>query len=413
MEENLYNIAFERTVLASLLSAFTPENFESIYYQLDDTLFYLEAHQDIFNAIRTLYRNGKPVDEEFVKKTLLEEKKFNEGALLEVLAANGTARTEPYTLQLRDMAKKRRFVTMTTEIKKMVIEDYATADDVQAMIERELVALEDASGIGMPVTMAQAIRDYDGMVEPPKISTGIRKIDEMLCGGIEPAQLVHVGGEKNVGKTTLLKQILYNTSAGFDSLFFSFEMPAWKMAKYTKRMSGPANLNRYRIIDTQMMKSRDVMDVARMIRMMVRKHSVRFVLIDSKMKLTHKTFRGNSDSDRKGDIDAVLNSVVQETGITLMMITQLKKDDIEKGTMSNYGSGLSDYEADMQIMLYHSKDGDGSVEAKVTKERQEVLHEPAKLWLNKEELKFEDTRNVEIAYCVGGVDENKVEVVVL
>jgi hypothetical protein len=190
-------------------------------------------------------------------------------------------------------------------------------------------------------------------------------------------------------------------------------MPAWKMAKYTKRMSGPANLNRYRIIDTQMMKSRDVMDVARMIRMMVRKHSVRFVLIDSKMKLTHKTFRGNSDSDRKGDIDAVLNSVVQETGITLMMITQLKKDDIEKGTMSNYGSGLSDYEADMQIMLYHSKDGDGSVEAKVTKERQEVLHEPAKLWLNKEELKFEDTRNVEIAYCVGGVDENKVEVVVL
>jgi replicative DNA helicase len=401
MDESLYNLAFERSVLSALLFSCTPEGFEEVFYQLDESLFYLGAHQDIYGAVRTLHRSGQPVDEEFIKRGLQAEKRFDEGAMLEVMSANPVSNVEAYTHQLRDMARKRRILTMTTEIKKMILEEFATADDVQAMIDRELTDLEDRSGIGMPITMAQAIEMYDGMEEPPKISTGIMKLDEMLCGGIEPAQLVHVGGEKNVGKTTLLKQILYNTSAGFDSLFFSFEMPAWKMAKYTKRMSGPADLHRYRIIDTQMMKSRDVMDVARMIRMMHRKHGIRFVLIDSKMKLTHRTFKGNSDSDRKGDIDAVLNAVVQETGITLMMITQLKKDDIEKGTMSNYGSGLSDYAADMQIMLYHSKDTKGAIEARVTKERQEVRHEPVKLWLNRDELKFDDSRHVEVVYGEG------------
>ncbi|SFV66755.1 hypothetical protein MNB_SM-5-606 [hydrothermal vent metagenome] len=116
------------------------------------------------------------------------------------------------------------------------------------------------------------------------------------------------------------------------------------------------------------------------------------------MKLTHKTFKGSNDSDKKGDIDAILNAAVQETGIVLLMIVQLSKSDIQNGSMSSYGSGLSDYEADMQLMMYHSKDNDNAVELKVSKNRQEVNHEPIKLWLNTDELRFVDTRMVETVY---------------
>ena len=415
MEETLYDLAFERIALSSVINEIAPERIDEMLSLLSTDIFYLPAHQDIYTAIDSLYKARKPMDEEFIKRTLQAEKRFDESAMLDVLLANPAMDIASYAFELREMSQKRRLLMMTSMIKTKVLEEGASADDVRAMIDNELVGMEEGSGIVMPKTMAQAITEYDSMIEPTKISTGIRKIDEMLMGGFEAAQLVHVGGEKNVGKTTLMKQILYNTSAGIDSLFFSFEMPAWKMAKYTKRMTGAADLNRYRIIDTQMMRSRDVMDVARMIRMMWRRYGIRFVLIDSKMKLTHKTFKGSSDSDRKGDIDAVLNAVVQETGIVLMMITQLSKNDVENGTMSNYGSGLSDYEADMQIMLYHSKDTPGAVEAKITKERQEVQHAPVLLWLDKKELKFDDTRAVEIVYDEGstGMSYENYEMVVV
>ncbi|MEN4053797.1 DnaB-like helicase N-terminal domain-containing protein [Sulfurimonas sp. NWX79] len=411
-----YNLAFEQTVLSSAINAFTPDESDTILSQLKADLFYLPAHQNIYNAINTLQIANKPMDEEFIKTTLEDAKLWDENVMLAVLMQNPVSNIEPYVQQLKDLSRKRILHAIANKIKNSLIEENSTADTVQAMIELELQNLETSSGIGSPITMTQAIYDYDHMKEPPKIQTGIQKFDAMLCGGIEPAQLVHLGGEKNVGKTTLLKQVLYNTSSGFDSLFFSFEMPAWKMAKYTKKMNGPANLDRYRIIDTQMMKSRDVMDVVRMIKTMHRKHGIRFVLIDSKMKLTHKTFKGNSDSDRKGDIDAILNGVVQETGIVLMMIVQLSKEDIKNGSMSSYGSGLSDYEADMQIMMYHSNDNDNSVELKVSKNRQEVKHEPIKLWFDEDELKFTDIRVVETSYTtipnydVGG---EKIEVTVI
>ena len=318
--------------------------------------------------------------------------------MLDILMKNPANDISQYAAQLKEFSRKRKLDAMSINIQKMIREDHSSPDEVQAMIEIELQQLDENSGLGQPITMQQAIYEYDHMQEPPKIQTGIRKLDDMLCGGIEPAQLVHIGGEKNVGKTTIMKQILFNTSKGFDSLFFSFEMPAWKMAKYTKQMKGAADLNRYRIIDTQMMKSTDVMDVARMIRMQHRKNNIRFVIIDSKMKLTHKTFKGSNDSDRKGDIDAILNAVVQETGIVLMMIVQLSKNDIKDGSMSSYGSGLSDYEADMQLMMYHSKDNDNAVELKVSKNRQEVKHDPIKLWIDTDELRFTDTRVVETVY---------------
>jgi len=412
MEEPLYNLAFERAVLSSIL--FEPQLLEEYGSSIHSNNFYLPAHQNIFCAMNDLVKRGMPIDEEFIKKELIRSKCFDEHVMLEIMSANSISNLSAYIDEIREKSNLRQLLHLTTTIKQS-IEENSTSDEVLAMIELKLQSFQESSGVGSPKTMTQAIIDYDNMEEPPKIKTGIRKLDEILCGGIEPAQLVHIGGEKNVGKTTLLKQVLYNTSSVLDSLFFSFEMPAWKMAKLTKKMSGAANLSRYHIIDTQMMKSRDVMDVARMIRMMWRKYGIRFVLIDSKMKLTHKTFKGNSDSDRKGDIDAIPNAVVQETGVVIKMIVQLTKKDIENGSMSSYGSGLSDYEADMQIMIYHSKDQDDSVELKVSKNRQEVLHEPIKLWLDKKELKFVDVRVVETVYATVKDDStnDKVEITII
>ena len=388
--KELHNADMERTVLVTLMFEIDPAALDEMLDTVYADMFFVHAHRAIYDAITSLHAEGSPVDETMIVSRLSKAGALDEKALMEVMAATPTAGLASYTEELAELERKRRLLTMAMNIRKEVYDDGATADDITAVIDRTLEEMDNRRGAADPITMEEAIRRYDEMTEPPKIQTGIRKFDEMLCGGFEQAQMIHVGGEKNVGKTTLTKQILYNVSAGFGSLFFSFEMPGWKMAKMTKRMRGPANLRNYRIVDTQMLPSRDVSDVARMIRREWRRHNIRFVLIDSKMKLQHRAFRGRNEADKRGDIDAVLNAVVQETGIVLMLITQLSKSDIDAGTMSSYGSGLSDYEADMQIMLYHSKEAAGAVEAKVTKERQEVLQKPCRLWLNRDEMKFED-----------------------
>lgn len=420
MEQLLYNLAFERSVISSILFMHDVDSIDDMVAALDEDLFYMQAHKDICAAIIKLHSLGLPIEESFIQKHLVSIGKFDERTMIEVLTATSMANIKPYIDSLMEFARKRKLEQLSFKIRSMISEENNTADDIETMLELSLSESQIKSGMTMPVTMERAIEEFHNMVVPAPIRTGVDKLDELLCGGFEPAQLVHIGGERNVGKTTLLKQILFNTSVDYDTLFFSFEMPKWKMAKYTERMTGHSNMKRYHIIDTNMMKSRDVTDVARMIRTMWRKHGIRFVLLDSKMKLNHRSYKGNNDAERKGDIDSILSAVVQETGIVLMMIVQGSRDELKNGKMGSYGSVLSDYEADMQLLLTKTE---GGIEIKCEKNRQEVLHYPVKLWFNKQELKFDSIKADIVHYqmpssytdhasLIAGNDE-KLEIVVL
>ena len=52
MQDNLYNLAFERSILSSIV--FEPQQFDELSTALNVDDFYLPAHQDIFNAMMLL-----------------------------------------------------------------------------------------------------------------------------------------------------------------------------------------------------------------------------------------------------------------------------------------------------------------------------------------------------------------------
>ncbi|HEX5669952.1 MAG TPA: DnaB-like helicase N-terminal domain-containing protein, partial [Sulfuricurvum sp.] len=66
MEESLYNLAFERSVLSSII--FDPAQFDDFEAVLTPEDFYLAAHQEIFRSMLSLAHRDLPIDEEFVKK---------------------------------------------------------------------------------------------------------------------------------------------------------------------------------------------------------------------------------------------------------------------------------------------------------------------------------------------------------
>jgi len=58
--------------------------------------FYLPFHQHLFNAMEELFREDKPIDEEFLKNKLRRQKVFDEVAMLEVLATDPISNTDAY-----------------------------------------------------------------------------------------------------------------------------------------------------------------------------------------------------------------------------------------------------------------------------------------------------------------------------
>ena len=68
MEEGLYNLAFERSILSSII--FEPTQFDDLETILKEDDFYLPAHKDIYKAIAALVHRDEPIDEEFIKKAV-------------------------------------------------------------------------------------------------------------------------------------------------------------------------------------------------------------------------------------------------------------------------------------------------------------------------------------------------------
>jgi len=136
LQDNLYNLAFERSILSSIV--FEPSQFDELSTALKVDDFYLPAHQEIFNAMMLLLQKDQPIDEEFIKKELIKAKKFDEQVMLEILSANPISNTKAYVDEVKDKSLKRHLLTLTTEIKRVTVEEELPASEVIDIVEKKL-----------------------------------------------------------------------------------------------------------------------------------------------------------------------------------------------------------------------------------------------------------------------------------
>ena len=136
MQDNLYNLAFERSILSSII--FEPSQFDDLSVALKEDDFYLPAHQDIYKTMLLLVQRDQPIDEEFIKKELIKIKKFDEQVLLEILSANPIANTQAYVNEIKDKSLKRHLLTLTTDIKRVTTEEELPSEEVIDIVEKKL-----------------------------------------------------------------------------------------------------------------------------------------------------------------------------------------------------------------------------------------------------------------------------------
>ena len=233
MEEKLYNLAFEKAVLSSII--FEPSQFEELEAILKPDDFYLPAHKDIYGAIVSLTRRDEPIDEEFIRKELNAKKKFDENVMLEILSANPISNTAAYVRELKDKSLKRHLLTLTTEIKKVALEEEWPSSEVVDMVEKKLYEITQDSQTSDFKDAESVTIDTMRFIEEMKargnsvlvgVDTGFAELNKMTTG-FGKGDLVIVAARPAMGKTSFALNMVQNLlKKGKGVAFFSLEMPA-------------------------------------------------------------------------------------------------------------------------------------------------------------------------------------------
>ncbi len=233
MQDNLYNLAFERSILSSIV--FEPQQFDALSSTLKKEDFYLPAHQDIFQVMTTLLQKDEPIDEEFIKKELMKMKKFDEQVMLEILSANPISNTKAYVNEVKDKSLKRHLLTLTTEIKRVTVEEQLSSAEVIDIVERKLYEItrdNQTSDFKDSPTMTFDTMAYikemkaRGNTVLVGVDTGFHDLNKMTTG-FGKGDLVIIAARPAMGKTSFILNTVNNLIVqGKGVAFFSLEMPA-------------------------------------------------------------------------------------------------------------------------------------------------------------------------------------------
>src|SRR5436305_1043881 len=99
-------------------------------------------------------------------------------------------------------------------------------------------ARRDRGAVARPVALGDV-----SAAEQPRLSSGIRELDNVLGGGIVPGSLVLIGGAPGIGKSTLTTMALANlAAAGRRTLYVSAEESAAQIRLRAERLSERAAL---------------------------------------------------------------------------------------------------------------------------------------------------------------------------
>lgn len=233
MQDNLYNLAFERSILSSIV--FEPQQFDDLSTALNKDDFYLPAHQDIFISMTALMQRDEPIDEEFIKKELIKIKKFDEQVMLEILSANPISNTKAYVNEIKDKSLKRHLLTLTTEIKRVTVEEELPAAEVVDIVEKKLYEITQDNQTSDFKDSPQMTYDTMEYIKEMKargnsvlvgVDTGFHELNRMTTG-FGKGDLVIIAARPAMGKTSfILNTVNSLINQGKGVAFFSLEMPA-------------------------------------------------------------------------------------------------------------------------------------------------------------------------------------------
>ncbi len=250
------NIEAEMAVLGATLLAVGAK--EKVCEELNEEMFYLEAHRHIFAAIKSLYEEGIPVDVTTLTDKLTKNKDLNNIGgveyLSEVIDSVATASNIEYYMDIvRDKALLRSVIDVSNEI---ATDAYDSKDSVSEIIDR---ADKNFSNViknrktGEFLKISEVLRKTQENLERlaknksdiTGLATNFYSLDK-ITSGLQPNDLIILAARPAMGKTAFGLNLATNVAinSGKTVAIFSLEMGAEQLAMRMIASVGGIDMNK-------------------------------------------------------------------------------------------------------------------------------------------------------------------------
>jgi replicative DNA helicase len=396
----------ERCVLGSMLRDNAVIGDVAQILGLDN--FYVDAHQKIFEGIRTLSDTGQPVDLALLAEWLIAQKYIEDiggPAYLAELwdAAPTAANAEYYARIVRDKAIIRNLIHTSNEVLRDAFDNVCPADEMLETAERKILEIAQQGIIGNTITLAEAMQEaYDRIDAREKkeyihtgVMTGYSDLDE-LTAGLHANELVLLAARPSIGKTALALNIVRNVILGKATspvkvFFVSLEqsrieiaerlliaharVDSHKLRKSTlskqdmDRMIEAGGILRASTLFIDDTPQQSMLRIAANARRLKKRHDIGLVVIDY-LQLIDPENKRDSRQEQVAQISRRLKYLARELKIPVLACAQLNRSSEDrqehKPRLSDLReSGSLEQDADTVMMLHRPGKYEGGTEDNV------------------------------------------------
>jgi replicative DNA helicase len=383
------NLSAEQALIACCLLGDNSDAYDSISSLVRADDFYALRHQLAYQAIADLAGSGEPIDE----INLVERLKVNNcidevGGVVGVMALADGVETTASVRNYASIVKEKSNLRKMHRAYKMAAERAASeqldSSEIQGQIDSELDLVKGSeSGVEKISNSVELLREefkqmQEGTYVKDVVKTHIKHLDEKLgMGGIGAGEVCIVAAPTSCGKSAVAINIALRASKidSVPSAIFSFEMPQKQIARrMLQTLSGvnlrqveenvatPAKLKSVHaatelldglpIYTVHSVKGAD--DLRSQIRLLVRTHGVKLVVIDYLQLIPFGKSVGKTEGI--SNISHKIKQIAVELGIGILLLAQVNREGAKRESgLSLYDlkdSGDIENDADAVVLMW-------------------------------------------------------------
>ena len=388
------NLSAEHAVIACCLLEGNSDAYDSISRALKPEDFYSLRHRLAFQGIAGLANDGQPVDEIHLVEKLKENNSIDEvGGVAGILGLTEGVETTTSIKYYAGIVKEKSNLRKLHRSYRLAAEQAAseqlTASEIRGAVESDIGdSLESDAGIEKISTSVEVLKDefqqmQDGTFVKDVVRTHIPHLDEKLgMGGIGAGEVCIVAAPTSCGKSAVAINIALRASKtdAVPTCIFSFEMPQKQIARRMVQTLSGVNLRQVEenVASTAKVKAVNAAsetlsnlpvytvhsvqgadDLKSQIRILVRKHGVKLVVIDYLQLIPFGNKLGKTEGISM--ISHKIKQIAVELGIGILLLAQVNREGAKRESgLSLYDlkdSGDIENDADAVVLMW-PKGGD-------------------------------------------------------
>ncbi|CAL2095668.1 replicative DNA helicase [Tenacibaculum sp. 190524A02b] len=354
----------EEAVLAAMM--IDKKGIDTVIDILHPDAFYDKRHQEIYNAIYTLFQNSEPID------LLSVSNQLKKNAKLELVGGDfylinltqkvaSSAHIEFHSRIILQKYIQRTLITISSEIIENAYDETVDVFDLLDDAESKLFEVTQGnlkkgaekadSLVQQSINKIQEISTKEGM---SGLATGFTKLDA-LTSGWQPSDLIIIAARPGMGKTAFVISMAKNMAIDFNHAVAIFSLEMSSVQLITRMISSETGLTSEKLrkgnlepheweqLNVKVKKLSDapifiddtpalsIFDLRAKARRLVSQHDVKILIIDY---LQLMTAGGSGAGNREQEISTIsrnLKALGKELNIPVIALSQLSRSVETRG----------------------------------------------------------------------------------